>query len=356
MAAASLPIPPMSPGVGARRKGPKSLPRLPMSAFSPPNSGTSDMFPLHPSPSTVQPEEIVDAYVVAPEGDLSHWKAQAGEVLASRIAGAVVHVQTQEPSEVESIVQKISTSSDVPVSAIAVPFRLEDGVPASLPSYLASASSSKPRVVLSASFTKSSPEAIEALQWALVQDYIVVLDVQCNVTEPAGTWEALEDFLTKSTAPPPSGAPLKGKIILSNILPPSDDLSLPIVKLLTHPTYQAYQAHIASLSLFANVFVNFIPPQWGAATPALTVGDSKETSKEAREWKRRIKMYISPVVEAFGFQRVIFGSSPSPSSRASSRAGDWYELARESFAELGVEQEGIDAVFCTNAQTVYDAR
>jgi hypothetical protein len=32
---------------------------------------------------------------------------------------------------------------------------------------------------------------------------------------------------------------------------------------------------------------------------------------------------------------------------------DWYELARESFAELGIEQEGIDAIFYENAKQVY---
>lgn len=62
---------------------------------------------------------------------------------------------------------------------------------------------------------------------------------------------------------------------------------------------------------------------------------------------------VGPALEAFGFQRIIYGSSPSPLSHASSHAGDWYELARESFAELGVEQEGIDAVFFGNAQRAF---
>ncbi|KAK7685344.1 hypothetical protein QCA50_011708 [Cerrena zonata] len=66
-------------------------------------------------------------------------------------------------------------------------------------------------------------------------------------------------------------------------------------------------------------------------------------------------MYIGPALEAFGFQRIIYGSSPSPLSHASSNAGDWYELARESFAELGVEQEGIDAVFFANAQRAFSS-
>jgi predicted TIM-barrel fold metal-dependent hydrolase len=62
---------------------------------------------------------------------------------------------------------------------------------------------------------------------------------------------------------------------------------------------------------------------------------------------------VGPVVEAFGYQRMIFGSSPSGMSKAASNAGDWYQLARESLAELGVEQEAIDAVFSVNAKRVY---
>jgi len=64
-------------------------------------------------------------------------------------------------------------------------------------------------------------------------------------------------------------------------------------------------------------------------------------------------MYLAPIVEAFGYQRIIFGSSPSPTTKSSSVAADWYELARESLAELGVEQEFINAVFHDNAKRVY---
>ncbi len=60
---ATLTTPPISPGVGARRRGPKSLPTLPLSAFSPPDTGISDSFPLPQSPTTVHPERVVDANV-----------------------------------------------------------------------------------------------------------------------------------------------------------------------------------------------------------------------------------------------------------------------------------------------------
>lgn len=62
----TIPATPPSPGVGARRtKGPKNLPKLPLSAFSPPNSGVSDSFPLPASPSTVHPDRVVDASVAS---------------------------------------------------------------------------------------------------------------------------------------------------------------------------------------------------------------------------------------------------------------------------------------------------
>ncbi len=60
-------------------------------------------------------------------------------------------------------------------------------------------------------------------------------------------------------------------------------------------------------------------------------------------------------MEAFGYERIVFGSSPSASSPSPSNAGDWYELARESLAELGVEQEAVDAVFALNARKVYQS-
>jgi hypothetical protein len=159
----------------------------------------------------------------------------------------------------------------------------------------------------------------------------------------------------------------------ANLLPPPHDLELPIVKLLSHPTYRSYQSHVATLSLFPRVYLSYVPPTWDAPTPPTPLDDqgTATPSKEKKEWKRRVKMYckldalflvssssvdalpVGPAVEAFGFERILFGSAPSPSSHASSSAGDWYEIARESFAELGVEQGNVDAVFGGNAERIY---
>lgn len=95
----SAPDLPPSPGVGARRKGPRTLPRLPLSAFSPPNSGTSDRFPLPASPSTVHPESIIDAHVISSEGNLDQWTAEAGKELGGRIGGVVLVIKNETDLE-----------------------------------------------------------------------------------------------------------------------------------------------------------------------------------------------------------------------------------------------------------------
>lgn len=48
-------------GVGARRT--KPVPKLPLSVFTPPNSGVGEKFPLPPSPGTIHPDSIYDASV-----------------------------------------------------------------------------------------------------------------------------------------------------------------------------------------------------------------------------------------------------------------------------------------------------
>lgn len=65
---------------------------------------------------------------------------------------------------------------------------------------------------------------------------------------------------------------------------------------------------------------------------------------------------VGPALEAFGYGRIIFGSSPSSASHTRAfSSSEWFELARESFAELGTEQEDLDAVFAGNARKVYAA-
>lgn len=96
---ATIPPTPPSPGVGSRRKGIK--PSLPLSAFSPPNSGTGERFPLPPSPSTVHPAVVVDAHVVVSDADptLASWKKEAGQALGGRVGGVVLSMPETDPQK-----------------------------------------------------------------------------------------------------------------------------------------------------------------------------------------------------------------------------------------------------------------
>lgn len=103
---AGVPLP--SPGVGARRKGPKTLPKLPLSAFSPPNTGTSEHFSLPGSSSTVNPDHPIDAHVA---GDAAAWLAEAGDVLGKTSGGIVLELTNRDEGVLKSCVSNFYLSS-----------------------------------------------------------------------------------------------------------------------------------------------------------------------------------------------------------------------------------------------------
>lgn len=219
----SIPLPLPSPGVGARRKGPKTLPKLPLSIFTPPNTGSSEKFPLPPSPDSLQPSAIADANVIAPGGDLSKWEREAAEVLDDKASGVIVSLRGTDPKDIEKAIKsyvqaigidnhlidhlcRLSTSSSAaPVLAILVPFNLEEGVPTEPPAYLATTSTSGPRIVLSAVYSRLSTPAVDALRWAIERGFTVDLDIETNLRAGEGAWEDLEELLTKSIPDSPKG-------------------------------------------------------------------------------------------------------------------------------------------------------
>jgi len=344
------PVLPPSPGVGARRRATKNLPKLPLSAFSPPNTGTSEHFPLAPSPSSLHPDKVVDAHVVGQDIALSKWKSEIGQALGNKLDGAVLSLQDSSPEQVEQIMQQLQTSSPS-LTAVLVPLPDVSNIPAYI-------QASKIPVHFVAKYKDPSSISVESAAWALAKGHVIDIDV-ANLGDSANAWEALGDFIHKAYGEDAQNR-TPGTIVLSNVLPPPHSLDLPIVKLLNHSSYLAYQRHVATLSLVSSVHVKFLPPTWDAPTPASPPPTAEtpidtDGGKEAREWKRRIKMYLGHAVEVFGFERIIFGTSPSSSSSAISNAGYWYELARESLAELGVEKEDLDKVFCTNARRVYSS-
>jgi len=78
------PLPSHGSVTSGRRK-PKNLPSLPMSAFSPPSTGTSDMFPLPPTPSTIFPGEVVDAHL-----RYEALESAGADLAGTKVVGAVV--------------------------------------------------------------------------------------------------------------------------------------------------------------------------------------------------------------------------------------------------------------------------
>lgn len=62
---------------------------------------------------------------------------------------------------------------------------------------------------------------------------------------------------------------------------------------------------------------------------------------------------VVPVLEAFGFERIIFGSSPAFASGSPALAEKWYKLVLELFRELAVSQDEMDKIFIDNAERVY---
>lgn len=192
--------PPVSPGVGARRKGPKSLPTLPLSAFSAPNTGISESFPLPPSPSTVHPDRVVDASV---RGSILEWKEQTSGALGGRIRAIIVKASD---SELEAFVVSLpffplvdrdalslesqASEAGVDVLAVSIPFDLESGSIPSIPT-------TKYPVTFTTPFDNASDPAVAALRAALTAGHTVEIDVQGYGDEE---WEKLEDFLTKATA------------------------------------------------------------------------------------------------------------------------------------------------------------
>ncbi|KIM30690.1 hypothetical protein M408DRAFT_328214 [Serendipita vermifera MAFF 305830] len=325
---ASLATESSNASLSARRNKPaKAIPRLPMSAFSPPNSGTGERFPLPPSPTTVHPTTVLDSSAAISSIDtLGTYTAALGTSLSSRLSGVVVSV----PESAVGSVDQLISSSKVPVVAISVP--LSDSSPA--------VAAANIKVVSNTAFTQTSPNLVQSVKQALAKG-VVEINVKSDLSTDAG-WEALEEFLT-SVLEGRDPEATKPAIILSNVLPPADSMDKSTVSLLSHPSYLAYQAHSATLSFYEPVYVRLSPPDTDNTVPS----DASATL----EWTNRLKMYLGPIIEAFGFNRIIFATSSSQSGSP----GNWYEMAREAVAELGIDQEGVDAIFGGNAKAVYGA-
>lgn len=338
---AALTPPPTTPGVGARRN---HFPKLPLSAFAATSASTIPGAPAPSSPSSIHPASIIDAHVaIKSVADLGGQKADSA--FDTKLNGVVVVLSTADGAD-KVLDELKGAPSAASIKAVGVPVALASGAP-STPSFLTGAPFPI-SVYSTVSKSTVSPSLVEGVSWALDAGFPLELDVQGTSADDAEGYEYLAELISSAQD---ASQKKPTPIILTNVLPPQSSVDLPIVKLLSHPGYIAYQAHVGSLSLVPNTFLKFIPPTWD------TVGEGEDgllSESQVKEWKRRVKMYLGPAVEAFGEDRIIFGtSSASPDGRTRIRPVDWYSLARESITEIGVEQEGVDGIFSGNALSIY---
>jgi hypothetical protein len=95
---------PTTPLSARRSKPAKPIPRLPLSAFSPPNSGVGEKFPLPPSPATVHPQAVCDASVIISSIDaLTAYSTALGKSLSTRLSGVVVSVPESAIGSVDQL-------------------------------------------------------------------------------------------------------------------------------------------------------------------------------------------------------------------------------------------------------------
>jgi len=353
------------PGIVKRRKKP---PTLPSSAFDTSNPiPAPGKTPLPPSPSKIHPSGVVDSRVsITSLEDAEKWKATDDEKLES----SVLFLNFPNLDDGVKAVEKLKGNSSV--LSISLPFSLLSGRPVddtTIPKL-----SSTSRTTLSEQVTSSTvtPAFIEGVKWALETNHNVELDVRGppqNVTQLPGEtnlrggYDYLEELIDKAQQGLPGVAdepdeainPKTPFIVISNLLPPPVESEVPTQQLVTDPGYLAYQSHIASLSLHKNTYLALLPPVW--SLEGLTE-NGFTGANERSDWKRRIKLYLGPALEAFGEYRILYGSSPvstfdsaKPSVKIS--AQDWYKLAREAVTELGVEQEGVEAIFHENPKKVF---
>jgi hypothetical protein len=291
------------------------------------------------------------------KADLSHLDQGSGQ-------GAVLTVTGQSADAILSSLEALQSSVDgVRVLSVLVPFALEDPAPSDVPSYLSATAT------LATTYDGETPVAAEveddtkdqeqveipvkSLRWALQHSKVVDIDVKGGImTTDSPFYDSLINLLTKATKLDNQLAAntKRTPIVLTNILPPPVDLNMPVVTMMNHPTYMTYRQRVTLLSLFENVHVKLLPPTWISVESANSEGGGRTREKE---WKDILKLFIVPVLEAFGFERIIFGSSPATPNNAFAQPTSWCKLAQEAFRELAVGQDEMNKVFMENAERVY---
>ncbi|KAG6375452.1 hypothetical protein JVT61DRAFT_3010 [Boletus reticuloceps] len=325
-----------------RRRG-KDIPRLPLSAFTPPNTGTSDTFPIPPTPSLITPSAIADSHLHITRDPQGTYNGDISHLKSTHKRAVVLSARGHSANAIVTSLQSLQSGVvDAPVLAVLIPFVLNT---TEIPEYLSATVSPAlttiydgaiPVVADAEGDTKDQTQvetSVKSLRWALEHGRVVDLDIEGGIIAiDASVYDSLVNLLSKAfksdtnTKRPP--------IVLTNVLPPPLVSLTPVVTMMNQPAYTTYRQRISSLSLFENAYVKLLPPQWVSA--------ALEKETQERELKNILKLF-----------RIIFGSSPAFAGGSPALAEKWYKLVLESFRELAVSQDEMDNIFVENAQRVY---
>ncbi|ELU39285.1 hypothetical protein AG1IA_06686 [Rhizoctonia solani AG-1 IA] len=314
---------------------------------------------LPPSPSAQNPTEVHDAHVeLASPGALLKWKNEAGGVYGPKIKSVVLALPANAASKdvLGRSVAIITIPTESGIIALSIPYPLS-GPPPELTAPVP--------IAYSFTFKQSSDALVEALRWAS-DKHPVDIDVQVDLINDEQGWDALEELISKVVSDPDQQ---KGEA--DSVSQPKPNLK-PIV-LCGSPDIGIHKYKLIDPLLCSQ----FAPSPWCPRGPDRQIahpsdvpgipGTYREEGMETKDQDvpcvpdilllatmiTHKTLPVGPAIEAFGYSRLVFGSSPSTTSTSTSNAGDWYQIAKESVAELGVDQEGLDAVFGTNAKTIY---
>ncbi|CAO1626492.1 unnamed protein product [Parajaminaea phylloscopi] len=102
-----------------------------------------------------------------------------------------------------------------------------------------------------------------------------------------------------------------------------------------------------------------------ASTAESVASQVAGADEPSAELKRRLRIFLDVVLEAFGVDRLIWGSNVgaghstagalpgSVVSDAEAAVKEWYEVVREGLAGMGLDEDSLENIFSTNASRVY---
>lgn len=122
--------------------------------------------------------------------------------------------------------------------------------------------------------------------------------------------------------------------------------------------------HLASTAeSLAGQAINKIAPSGSTGTDLSTASPEER----AAEVKRRLRIFLDVVLEAFGVDRLIWSSNIGAGQAATGAlpgansvgqdeedaVREWYELVREGLAGMGLDEDSLEGIFSANASKVY---